>query len=137
MATSATSVFSSSSSSSSFTSYNLQSSSTSASAFSKSTKSAVTTTTTTAAAAASAVEDHVVVLAVPPQLPAKRRQRAHRLPSQYDNIDHVVDAGVDLADCSPSPACTLADFVALKQEETTYVRSSSTSTISASIRIDI
>jgi hypothetical protein len=49
------------------------------------------------------------VLAVPPALPAKRRQRANRLPSQYDNVDQ--------ADCGISPCSSLAGFMAVKQEE--------------------
>ena len=52
---------------------------------------------------------------MPPALPAKRRQKArNRLPSQYDNI-------VDQPD-SNEP-CLLADFVALRQEETSYEES--------------
>jgi len=52
-------------------------------------------------------------LSVPPALPVKRRQRAtNRLPSQYDNLEQL--------DCCSSPGSSLADFVAIKQEEAAY-----------------
>lgn len=102
MATSSTSVFSSSSSSS-FTSYNTHHQS-SSSAFQCSTATSSTSSKTLAS------EDHMVVLSVPPALPAKRRQRANRLPSQYDNVDQ--------ADCATSSCSSLAGFMAVKQEET-------------------
>jgi hypothetical protein len=57
----------------------------------------------------SSSEDHVNALDVPPALPAKRRQRANRLPSQYDNVHQ--------ADCGISPSLSLPGFMAFKQEE--------------------
>lgn len=51
----------------------------------------------------------MVVLCVPPALPAKRRQRANRLPSQYDNVDQI-DSGI-------LSGSSLAGFTAVKQEE--------------------
>ena len=59
----------------------------------------------------------MVVLSVPPALPAKRRQRANRLPSQYDNVDQ--------ADCGVSPCSSLAGFMAVKQEEMWVLKSQS------------
>ncbi|KAK4018436.1 hypothetical protein OUZ56_000490 [Daphnia magna] len=102
MATSSTSVFSSSSTSS-FASYNTHHQS-SSSGFQCS-----ATNATSLSSKMSASEDHMVSLAVPPALPAKRRQRANRLPSQYDNVDQT--------DCGISPCSSLAGFMAVKQEE--------------------
>ncbi|XP_046635502.1 rap guanine nucleotide exchange factor 1-like isoform X2 [Daphnia pulicaria] len=104
MAASSTSVFSSSSTSS-YASYNTSHHQSSSSAFQCSTSTA----TTLASTKMSSSEDNVNVLAVPPALPVKRRQRANRLPSQYDNVDQ--------ADCGTSPCSSLAGFMAVKQEE--------------------
>ena len=94
--TSTSSVFSSASSSS-FASFNVQSSS-----FQR---------TTTSCSSSMATKD-LSLQSMPPALPAKRRQKTrNRLPSQYDNI-------IDQPDCNEP--CLLADFVALRQEETWY-----------------
>ena len=103
MATSSTSVFSSSSTSS-FASYNTSHHHSSSSAF----QCSAATATTLSSSKMSSSEDHVNALDVPPALPAKRRQRANRLPSQYDNVD--------LADCGISPSLSLPGFMAFKQE---------------------
>lgn len=55
--------------------------------------------------------------ALPPALPVKRRPRpGNRLPSQYDNLDQ-------LDSCSSPGGSTLADFVAVRHEESSYVTS--------------
>jgi hypothetical protein len=68
-------------------------------------------TTSSSFSQTSSSEDHLVVVGLPPALPVKRRQRAvNRLPSQYDNLEQF--------DGASSPCASLADFVAVKQEET-------------------
>lgn len=68
--------------------------------------------TTSSFSQTSSSDDHLVTVGqLPPALPVKRRQKAmNRLPSQYDNLEQF--------DSASSPCASLADFVAIKQEET-------------------